>query len=111
MQCTEAVKKQRSINVPLQQHFQCGNGCLCVRAISGQNHSSAGDDTQGHDTQQALGVHTAAAGLNPNGAVEFICLLHEVCSLLVMQTGFTTNNNFLAKHNSTLLIHNAYTAW
>ena len=82
---TEAVKKLRSINVPLQQHFQRSYGSLSIRSVGGQHNGATGNDAQGHDTKQALGIHATVAGFDPDGTAEFICLLHKVCSLLIVQ--------------------------
>ena len=71
-------------------------------AGSGQNDRSSGYDTHRHDTQQALGIHLAIFGLQPNAAFKFIRLLYKICSLAVMQTGFTANDDFLNNHTKTL---------
>ena len=41
----------------------------------------------------------SVAGFQPDAAFKLIRLLNKVCSLLVVQTGLTANDNFFAKHN------------
>ena len=85
-------------NVLLQHNFQCSNCFIFVSAICRDGNNTAGNNTQGHNTQTALGFHRPLLGFQPNPAGEFICLLHEVCSLTVMQAGFATNDDFFIEH-------------
>ena len=95
----EAVYTQNSlVDVPLEQRLQGVDSRLFVGTNGRQGHGSAGNDAQGHDTQQALGIHLTVQRLQPNAALKFICLLDKVCSLPVMEAGLASNNNILAEH-------------
>ena len=99
----EAVELDNSINVAQEQGLQCVHSSLSIRAGSSQRYRGTGNNAQGHDSQQALGIHLAAAGFQPNAALKFVGLLHEVCSLFVVQAGLAANQNFLIEHIYTLL--------
>jgi hypothetical protein len=93
-----------SINIPLEQFLQSCDSCLFVRTNGGKGDRGTGDDTEGHDTKQALGIHFSVLGFQPDGTLELISLLDEVGSLPIVQTGFTANNDILNEHVNTLLL-------
>ena len=97
------VSYVKSVNVPLEQSFQCIHSSLSIGTDSAQGNRGTGDNPQGHNTKQALGIHLAALGLQPNAAFKLIGLLYEVGSLSVVQAGFTAHNNFFVEHFHTLL--------
>ena len=94
----------KSINVPLKKRFQGIYSILCIRTGCRKRNNGAGYNTHRHNTQKALCIHLAVSGFQPNTALEFVGLLHEVCSLLVVQTGLATNHDFLVEHVYTLLL-------
>ena len=95
----EAVYTQNSlVDVPLEQRLQGVDSRLFVGTNGRQGHGSAGNDAQGHDTQQTLGVHLTVQRLQPNAALELIGLLDKVCSLPIVEAGLASNNNILAEH-------------
>ena len=104
MLCTEAELIDQSVNIPLKQSFQRSNGILSVRTHGRKSDGGASYDTKRHDTQQALGIHLAVIGLDPDAAVELISLLNKICSLTVMQAGLTANDDFFIKHTIHLLM-------
>ena len=87
------------IYIPLEQGVQCIHSSLSIRAGSTQCNSRAGNNPQGHDTQQALGVHLAITGLQPDAALKLIGFLDEIGCLFVVQAGLTTNDDFFIEHN------------
>ena len=89
----------RSIDIPLQQGLQGSNSSFRVRTVGDQHDGGSGDNTHGHDAQQTLGVHLPIVRLQPNGAGKLIGLLHEICSLLVVQSRLAANNDLLIVHN------------
>ena len=95
----EAVYTQNSlVDVPLEQRLQGVDSRLFVGTNGRQGHGSAGNDAQGHDAQQTLGVHLTVQRLQPNAALELIGLLDKVCSLPIVEAGLASNNNILAEH-------------
>jgi uncharacterized membrane protein YfcA len=50
------------------------------------------DDTQGQNTQKALGIDAALIHFNPDAGLEFIGFLNKVCSLPVVQAGLTLHD-------------------
>ena len=87
-----------SINIPQEQCFQSVYCFLSIRAHSGQVHGCAGDNAQRHDTKKTFRVHLAVTGFQPDTALEFVRLLYKVCSLTIMQAGFTAHNDFFIEH-------------
>ena len=95
----EAVYTQNSlVDVPLEQRLQSVDSRLFIGANGRQGHGGAGNDAQRHDTQKTLGIHFAVQRLQPDAALELVCLLDKVCSLPVVEAGFASNNNILAEH-------------
>ena len=91
------------VYIPLQKGFQSVYSSLSIGAHGTQGNRGAGDDAQGHDAQQTLGVHFPILGFQPDAAFKFIGLLHEICSLLVVKARLTTDYYFLIEHFHTLL--------
>ena len=62
-------------------------GFFFIGAIGGYGHFCAGHNCHGKDAQETFCVNFAFLRFNPDAGMEIVCLLDEVSSLLVVQSG------------------------
>lgn len=89
----------------LYQLNQTVHSLLLIGTICHDADCGAAYDTQGQNTQKALGVNSSFVLLNPHRRLELIRLLDEECSRASVQTNLILNRNFLTNIAITLLFH------
>ena len=90
----------QSIHIPLKQCIERVNCDLCIGANRTQRYLGTGDNSERHDAQQALRIHLAGIGFQPDAALKLVRLLYKICSLLVVQSRFAADNDFLVERNT-----------
>ena len=72
--------------------------CFFIGTLGDQRDLRTGGNAHGKHAKKALRIDLAIVRLDPDAGAEFICLLNEISSLLIVKSRFTLYDRFFCVH-------------